>query len=1371
MQPSESFLMRWKFEKKYQDELLIPKIALAEQDIQDLIDEQGSKLLLKSVGKNSCVDFDNSKNGQWVSFPYSGSLQQSELNQLVSVVRSKVKQYPSTSLQVKRAVRWNNDFKNILSYGFLYIGHLNDSDKARVANFLTGCNIDFFFSRTNVLVLQLEGLDDNILLRLAQYAEVPLPSCLAQGGFQLTFRPSRFGLTVWTTVSVGRIGSYSYIPAQLSLESIYSDAGVEHLRWIVSMLEERVQATAIQKVFCTSEMQDGFACLQFLVPVSFERQLPLRWRLEDKQYCVDHPVPFAMPIGVGRRPPEEQSKVEHWKETANKSFTYRKGRQNSLAHHPKLVDSMCRFSLLQHGEILSDGKRFSALYENNFLPFLFVNGRPKFEDVLDFCEDCFVDNSHVGSSMGALANSQQNCGSADIYCEVPTLYCLEVLQDKQEPLKIGRFLFSKGQFFASTTESLLCHAFSPCTVVLVVPKGSTIDQVCGPRDSYDTIGRIPLKNESKPKMKDVYAGPINSSEGHGTGVGGDNQCPTPTCSYVDARNCGKGIQSPPVAISPTLPWTCMDDGRDRQLPKPATVAMKQACDQNRQDTFDDISAKPIAVGRDLNGKEPEDVEMATQEVTTALVTAKLVTSQASPLRGSAASAEHDSVGLHIRSPKKNNPSCPPSKEKENCQPGNDQRKKALVSDLKSPLPPGKPVKADVPPSKNQTVRSRANSAPPKSSALRLSKAMPTRDTNALATAFRNAQASVVSSHVSLQPKCDGKDAGAFDRTMIDLTENCKESRTDEVDTSLQEQVADALEKWYPGLDKQSKREDMVSATAFLRYMNSTLCFLTVSFRMLSKAPWKSKMLTAHVRQAALAAIGNAWYVWTNKQHKLPFTRAELALAAVSYRGSLEPRMPDDPAQAIFPMVDCLPTGIGCEEMFSQGMCFCPFCGSQRIFAVPTFATAVTWKSPSWTSLLEALSGAEAFPWKTRDAWHSPGCTRDEVTVKVNKFGPWVLLLFRPRDSALYPSLQEIAVPLSDASIADQGLCVSGLLCTDIGGEHGRHFWFVEPTDGRAAKIYDSLKGEQSLTTELARRLHTVGILLLPIESDNPILTNTKLDLASGKVLPFQKSEKPIRVAARSKRKSAHRFRHRQDKKKCTKKPKELGAQGHAKGKRTGLTNCKGSLAANSPKRPISMARSASFQRRCTEDPDDPISDGEFGPRPNKQCRSTPEKVLPSESRNHSALGQNLDRAGKASPSAIRMNVQEGTSFIPEVEGQTVTEATGGQSYLRGEDKREPFPVGDHGVISLFDGVSSVVPTLCQKLRLAPKVVILAEMDQSLRELVAFEFGYCLQERWKASFAGTPTIYVKDVRRVLEKGCLILLQAHQIAPTAFMVCSG
>ena len=154
---------------------------------------------------------------------------------------------------------------------------------------------------------------------------------------------------------------------------------------------------------------------------------------------------------------------------------------------------------------------------------------------------------------------------------------------------------------------------------------------------------------------------------------------------------------------------------------------------------------------------------------------------------------------------------------------------------------------------------------------------------------------------------------------IDLTSNNDDPIEYEVHPNLVLQVNDAIEKWYPKLDKQTKREDTAAAATFLRFMNSTLCFLTVSFRMLSKAPWKPKMLIAHVRQAALAAIGNDWYVWTTLQHRIPFTRAELALAAVSYRGCLEPKMPDDPAQAIFSMIDWLSTGWMCADG-NKGAC-------------------------------------------------------------------------------------------------------------------------------------------------------------------------------------------------------------------------------------------------------------------------------------------------------------------------------------------------------------------------------------------------------------------------------------------------------------------
>lgn len=84
--------------------------------------------------------------------------------------------------------------------------------------------------------------------------------------------------------------------------------------------------------------------------------------------------------------------------------------------------------------------------------------------------------------------------------------------------------------------------------------------------------------------------------------------------------------------------------------------------------------------------------------------------------------------------------------------------------------------------------------------------------------------------------------------------------------------------------------------------------------------------------------------------------------------------------------------------------------------------------------------------------------------------------------------------------------------------------------------------------------------------------------------------------------------------------------------------------------------------------------------------------------------------------------------------------------------------GGYGVISLFDGVSTVVPLRSKKLNCPPSVIVLAEINEPIRHLASTEFGYNIDETWGRSFTGTPAIYVKDVNTILAKSCRILLQA-------------
>ena len=81
---------------------------------------------------------------------------------------------------------------------------------------------------------------------------------------------------------------------------------------------------------------------------------------------------------------------------------------------------MRRFNLLRHGEILKTVLSH-VLFESDFFPFVFVDGKPDIDDVLEFCGDVFSDNGLVGSDIASVTELNRNCHIADVYCEVHTL--------------------------------------------------------------------------------------------------------------------------------------------------------------------------------------------------------------------------------------------------------------------------------------------------------------------------------------------------------------------------------------------------------------------------------------------------------------------------------------------------------------------------------------------------------------------------------------------------------------------------------------------------------------------------------------------------------------------------------------------------------------------------------------------------------------------------------------------------------------------------------------------------------------------------------------------------------------------------------------
>ena len=723
-------------------------------------------------------------------------------------------------------------------------------------------------------------------------------------------------------------------------------------------------------------------------------------------------------------------------------------------------------------------------------------------------------------------------------------------------------------------------------------------------------------------------------------------------------------------------------------------------------------------------------------------------------------------------------------------------------------------------------------------------------------------------------------------------------------------VRDAGEKWLSQVPDQKRNDIKKFAVQFLLAMDSTLCFFTVSLRMIALAPWKDSMVSIDVRQAAVVAISKGWFVKSDPFNAYPFTRAELALAAGSYLGKITPNLADDATVALRAIVELLP--IACDEFFAQVSLACPFCHAKAVGAAPIFSTAVTWKSDEWVDLKTTLEEATPFVSSFPNNWHAPTCDREEFVPTAVDFGPWAYLEFRPYpvfQDEFFPLLSDIASLLADTSLLDLGLEVVGLVCSNIAAGNNRHYWLVECSQGKPQTAYDSLKGVQKITRELYRSLSVTGLLLTAGTGKKPVLRTTDLDVVAGRVPRVERQAKPIQVAGRS---ASYRqrnflmpklknlgspgrnlkcfFHDRSEllgdhpsgstgqKNRVSSRPPKVKADATKRDHRTGSNRPKAACASGlmqqsvrsgSKKKEVASTVSKGVvaekvnpvivdkdcrpkdssgqpnpaaidvenelprdkldppvphkgenddKQHCSIDlgkevqsnvpPSDPIScftsdDEEMlhastrkGKRPfeevNLDSKAGKHGSPEDQKRRNSGPPQlqiwhtlHTVREKEKEPifdaARFRASVETDPANDIELKGEACQTTKANESWQRLTDQQIGFDEnetmdqaqanGGYGVISLFDGVSSVVPTLTRKFGYAPAVAILAENDIDVRAVVCAEFGYRADEQWSFTPQGTAALYLKDVHSLIAKNCQVLRSTIEAYPGLKWIIAG
>ena len=85
----------------------------------------------------------------------------------------------------------------------------------------------------------------------------------------------------------------------------------------------------------------------------------------------------------------------------------------------------------------------------------------------------------------------------DFRCQTPVAYVLSVCSSDLTPVNIGRIVKGSRGLFVSSTELLKCHAYTKCTVAILLPKGIKLELVCTPSRHIEILAKIPVASSPR----------------------------------------------------------------------------------------------------------------------------------------------------------------------------------------------------------------------------------------------------------------------------------------------------------------------------------------------------------------------------------------------------------------------------------------------------------------------------------------------------------------------------------------------------------------------------------------------------------------------------------------------------------------------------------------------------------------------------------------------------------------------------------------------------------------------------------------------------------------------------------------------------------
>ena len=476
-----STIIEWQLPDVISDELLMPA-RLAFENCGGIELRQGRcPGICETVSSpNGCYNSDKSKGSAPVTIKYNktAGLAINHIREEIELLMRQSDISQDTQFQIKEGVDWNrmHRLKETADWTIMSTRHLNDQSRLLLAQELMSFRIKYYFLSKAQIILQLSGVDIEVLRNLLHCSTTYLPFGQRQQSTQISIcQVTPLGGSLCRmVVNYSPIGSFPSIPLQISKSSILSL--IDNEDDIVNTdlgnaLTTALAATKFEFQIVASEDNSNIPMLTFWVPNDIKMKFPSNFSVKNKDgtisnFTIEHCGNILPQTGAPGEPPRHETKGEHWRRVGEKSNPSFKNRLTVIA--PASIQSAPqkrRFGLLKDAVVNFNGQQCSYTYAEETFPWILFLERPPEHEVLHTFLTHFGDTEAVQSGKGDYC--KQSFLQSESVSKSTRIVMLELPSGKK--CQVNRIEGAEDSLYLTKVDALQIYSFKASYTVILVP--------------------------------------------------------------------------------------------------------------------------------------------------------------------------------------------------------------------------------------------------------------------------------------------------------------------------------------------------------------------------------------------------------------------------------------------------------------------------------------------------------------------------------------------------------------------------------------------------------------------------------------------------------------------------------------------------------------------------------------------------------------------------------------------------------------------------------------------------------------------------------------------------------------------------------------